>query len=161
MHGTAEKDPRQESPLSAWTGMAMEKDRPKRPSDHQLQEAWKESHYSCGRGSSYPCTVGTARVPASQAAVPPSCSTLTGAELPQAKKPFVYVRRVTSVMSNSLQPLDCGLPGFSVWEVGFSRQEYWSVLANTGGHTLLEHYTSCCLSRQLPWVPGAAKTPVT
>ena len=33
---------------------------------------------------------------------------------------------------------------------GFSRQEYWSVLANTGCHTLLEHYISCCPSRQLP-----------
>ena len=33
---------------------------------------------------------------------------------------------------------------------GFSRQEYWNVLANTGYHTLLEHYISCCPSRQLP-----------
>ena len=33
---------------------------------------------------------------------------------------------------------------------GFSRQEYWSVLANTGCHTLLEHYISCCPSCQLP-----------
>ena len=33
--------------------------------------------------------------------------------------------------------VDCALPGFSVR--GFSRQEYWSVLANTGCHTLLEH----------------------
>ena len=32
----------------------------------------------------------------------------------------------------------------------FSRQEYWSVLANTGCHTLLEHYISCCPSRQPP-----------
>ena len=31
-----------------------------------------------------------------------------------------------------------------------SRQEYWSVLANTGCHTLLEHYISCCPSHQLP-----------
>ena len=44
---------------------------------------------------------------------------------------------------------------------GFSRQEYWSVLSNTGCHTLLEHYISCCSSHQLPWVPGAAKAPVT
>ena len=44
---------------------------------------------------------------------------------------------------------------------GFCRQEYWSVLANTGCHTCLEHYISCCPSRQLPWVPGAARTPVT
>ena len=31
---------------------------------------------------------------------------------------------------------------------GFSRQEYWSVLANTGCHTLLEHYISCYSSSQ-------------
>ena len=51
-------------------------------------------------------------------------------------------------------PVDCGLPGFS-------RQEHWSILANTGWHTLLKHYISCCSSRQLPWVPGAARTPAT
>ena len=34
---------------------------------------------------------------------------------------------------------------------GFSRQEYWSELASTGCHTLLEHYISCCPSCQLPW----------
>ena len=39
--GTTEKDPRQGSPLSAWMGRATEKDWPKRPSDHQLQEAQK------------------------------------------------------------------------------------------------------------------------
>ena len=49
-------------------------------------------------------------------------------------------------MSDSLRPVDCGLPGFSVREEGFSRQEYWSILANTGCHTLLEHYISCCPS---------------
>ena len=58
-------------------------------------------------------------------------------------------------------PVDCGLPGFSVREGGFSRQEYWSILANTGCHTLLEHYISCSPSRQCPWVPGAARTPET
>ena len=31
--------------------------------------------------------------------------------------------------------VDCGLSGFSIREGGFSRQEYWSVLANTGCHT--------------------------
>ena len=39
---TPEKDPRQGSPPSAWTGRAMEKDWPKRP-DHQLQEAQEET----------------------------------------------------------------------------------------------------------------------
>ena len=56
-------------------------------------------------------------------------------------------------------PVVGGLPGFSVG--GFSRQEYWSVLANTGCHILLEHYIFCCPSHQLPWVPGASRTPAT
>ena len=32
---------------------------------------------------------------------------------------------------------------------GFSRQEYWSALANSGSHTLLEHYISWCPSHQI------------
>ena len=44
--------------------------------------------------------------------------------------------------------VDCGLPDFSFR--GFSRQEYWSVLADTGCHTLLKHCISCCPSCQLP-----------
>ena len=44
---------------------------------------------------------------------------------------------------------------------GLSRQEYWRVLANTGCHTLLEHCISCCPNCQLPWVPGAVRTPAT
>ena len=44
---------------------------------------------------------------------------------------------------------------------GSSRQEYWSVLANTGCHTPLEHCISCCPSRWPPWIPGAARTPAT
>ena len=42
------------------------------------------------------------RVPLSQAAVPPSCSTLTGAELPQTKKSYLYACRVALVVSDSL-----------------------------------------------------------
>ena len=42
MPQTTEKDPRQGSPLSAWTGGAVEKAWPKRPSDHQLQDAWNK-----------------------------------------------------------------------------------------------------------------------
>ena len=78
------------------------------------------------------------------------------------KKSCVYAHRVTLVMSNSLQ--SCRLwPARLIYREGgvgeFSRQEYWSILANTGCHTLLEHYISCCPSCQLPWVPGAARTP--
>ena len=53
--------------------------------------------------------------------------------------------------------VDCGLP--ASLSVGFSRQEYCSVLANTGFHTLLKHYISCFPNCQLPWVPGAVTTP--
>ena len=45
-----------------------------------------------------------------------------------------------------------------------SKQEYWSALANTCCHTLLEHCISCCPSHQPPpptRVPGAARTPET
>ena len=77
------------------------------------------------------------------------------------KKSCIYAHRVTLVVSDSLPP--CRL-----WPVrllnqggGLSRQEYWNLLANTGCHTLLEHYISCCPNRQLPWVPRAARTPAT
>ena len=111
-----------------------------------------------------PCTLGTARVPASQAAAPPSCSTLTGAMLTQAKKK----KNLEPMHAGSLwqcpalyDPMDCGLPGFSVREGVVLQARYWSVLANTGCRILLEHYISCCPSRQLPGVPAAARTPVT
>ena len=42
------------------------------------------------------------RVPASQAAAPSSCSALTRAELPQAKKSCLYVYTVASGMSKTL-----------------------------------------------------------
>ena len=38
----------------------------------------------------------------------------------------------------------------SLSERGFSRQQYWSVLAYTGCHTLLENYIPCCPSCQHP-----------
>ena len=73
------------------------------------------------------------------------------------KKSCIYVHRLLYL--TLCEPVDCSLPGFSVR--GFSRQEYWSVLANTGCHTLLEHYIPFFSSHQHPWVPGAARTPVT
>ena len=99
-------------------------------------------------------------VPTCQAAMPLSHSTLTGAELPQAKKSCVYARRVTSVVSDFLPSCRLWPDRLLCQRRRFSGQEYWSVSANTGCHTLLEHYTSCCPSHQLPWVPGAARTPV-
>ena len=46
---------------------------------------------------------------------------------------------------------------FDIWQNQYNivklkkkKKEYWTILANTGCHTLLEHYISCCLSYQLP-----------
>ena len=65
------------------------------------------------------------------------------------KKSCIYASRVALVMYVQLcDPVDCGLPGFSVR--GCSRQEHWSVLANAGCHTLLERCVCCCPSRQIP-----------
>ena len=73
-----------------------------------------------------PCTLGTASVPASQAAASPSQSTLTGAELPQGeKKGCVYAHRVASVLSDSLQP--CRL-----WPARLPCQRWGSPGKNTG-----------------------------
>ena len=85
--------------------------------------------------------------PCKPSSCPPSHSTLTGAELPQAKKSYIYAHSVTLVVSDSatLWPVAC-----QACQGRFSRQEYWSVLANTGCHTLLEHYISCCPGHQAP-----------
>ena len=77
------------------------------------------------------------------------------------KKSCIYASRVTSVVSDTLQPCRLWPAGLLCQGRRFSRQEYWSDLANTGCHTLLEHYVSCWLSCQLPWIPGAARTLVT
>ena len=64
-------------------------------------------------------------------------------ELPQGeKKSCVYVHRVNSVVSDSMPPCRLWPARLLCQGRGFSRQEYWSVLANTGCHTLLEHYIS-------------------
>ena len=66
------------------------------------------------------------------------------------KKYCIYACRVTLVASGSLQPCRLWPARLLCQAGGFSRQDSWSVLANTGCHTLLEHYISCCPSRQLP-----------
>ena len=50
----------------------------------------------------------------------------------------------------TLQPCRLWPARFPFQGVGFSRQEYWSIPANSVYHTLLEHYISCCTSHQLP-----------
>jgi len=169
IQGATEKDPRQRSSLSAWSrgsyGDRLAKEAFWSPATRGLKKDSDRTLYnSCGRGSPCPCTLGIAKVPRSQAAVPLSCSPLTGAELPQVikkkkkKKCCVYACRVASILSDSLRPCRLWPARPSLSEKGFSRQEYWTVLASTGCHTLLEHCISCCPSRQPLWVPGAART---
>ena len=66
------------------------------------------------------------------------------------KKPCLYELRVTLAVSDCLQPSRRWPARLLCQGRGFSRQEYWSILVNTGCHTLLEHYIPCCSSRQLP-----------
>ena len=66
------------------------------------------------------------------------------------KESCIYACRVASVMSDSFRPYKLWPAGLLCQGGGFSRQKYWNVLANTGCHTLLEHYISCCPSCQLP-----------
>ena len=89
------------------------------------------------------------------------CKPLAGAELPQAKKVLRLSHTVTFVVYDSLWPCRLWPARLLCQGGGLSRQEYWSILTNTGCQSLLEHYISCCPSCQLPWVPGAARTPET
>ena len=84
-----------------------------------------------------------------------------GQSFHRQKNSCTYACWFASVVSYSLRPCGLWLARLLCQGVGFTKQEYWSVLANTGCHTLLEHCISCCPSHQLPWVPGAARTPVT
>ena len=109
-------------------------------------------------GSPCPCPLGASRVPKSQAAAPPSRSVLTGAGRSQAKKALPPCTQGHFGHARLCDPVDCGLPGLSVREVGSSGK-------NTGAYgpilVAMAFYISGCPSRQPPWVPGAARTPAT
>ena len=85
---------------------------------------------------------------------PSSCATFTlNSQWGRAATGKYLASMRTGLLQSCLtlcNTVDCVLPGFSVREVGFSRQEYWSVSANPGCRTLLERYISCCPSHQLP-----------
>ena len=145
--------PRPGSPQSAWVGEATEKDWPKRPSDCQLPEARK-------RTLKGPELLWQRRfVPLHTWRChglhkPSSCATFT-LNSHWGRAATGKQKCLTSLHTGSLQPCptrcnprDCGLPGFSVR--GVLQEEYWSILANTGCHTLPEHHISCLPSRQHP-----------
>ena len=64
------------------------------------------------------------QVPTSQAAVPPTCSTLTGAELTPAKRPCIYTHRV---VSDSLRPCRPWLSGRRILQARILEHigQYW------------------------------------
>ena len=123
--------PQAREPSERLSGQSYREDWPERPSG-RLREAGEKTltgHNSCSGGRPCSCTVGATRVPTSQAAAPPSCSALTGAELPQAKETCMcaHVHLSSAQLFATLQ----AVPFQASLSQGFSRQEYWSVLANT------------------------------
>ena len=119
--GTTEKDPRQGSPLR---GEAMGKDWPKIPSDHQLQEAGKKDS---DRAITSVAEAEAVHMPAYLA--PPESLQAKQLHHLHAQLPLEQsIHRQKSLVSmhtGSLwmcltlcDPVDCGLPGFSVREEG-------------------------------------------
>ena len=153
-----EKDPRQGSSLSAWMGRATE---------GLAKEAfWSLATRGTKKDSDRVITPAVEAVCVSAHLAQPGS--------PQAKQLcqlHVQLSLGRAATGNSLPSVHLGslwqcLRRYRLWPArllcqgeGFSGQEYWHVLANTGCHTFLECYISCCPTCQLPWVPGAARTP--
>ena len=131
-----------------WMGRATEEDWPKRPSDHQLQEALEKTDRATV------LVAEAVRIPAHLAPLgpckPSSCATFTlkshWGRTATAKTilrlhmqcHFGHVRLFETLWTIACQAslLGRGVICSSVHSGALSRQEYWSVLANTGCHTL-------------------------
>ena len=79
---------------------------------------------------------------------PSSCTTFMlnshwGRAATGKKNSCIYACRVTSVVSESLQPYRLWPARLLCQGGGFSRQEYWSVLANTHTDTHTQKSLSC------------------
>jgi len=93
----------------------MEKDWPKRPSDHQLQGLKKDSDWAITPAEEavhVPAHLVPQGFPQPKQLCQLHAQPSLGQTCHRQKKACIYARRVTSVMFNSWQP--CGLPGFSV-----------------------------------------------
>ena len=139
-------------PSKCLNSRATEKDWPKRPSDHQATKGSKKD-------SDRAITPAEEAVHVPAHLVPPGspqakqlrhlhAQLALGQSCHRQKHSRIYVHRTTSVVSDSAT---LSTLARLLWQGGgFSRQEHWSVLANAGCHTLLEHCISCCPSHQLP-----------
>ena len=101
---TTEKDPRQGSPVSAWMGGAKEKDWPKRPSDHQLQETRKKDSDRAIAAVAEAVYVPKHLVLPGSPQAKQLCHSHWGRAAPGKKKSCVYACRVALVASDSLPP---------------------------------------------------------
>ena len=122
--------PQAREPSKCLNGRSYRERLAKEPYDGQLQDAQKQTH-----GAVTPAA-GAVRVPAHLA--PPGspqakqlrhlhAQLSLGQSCHRQNMACVYACRIASVVSDSLQPVDCSLPVFSVREVGFSRQDYWHI----------------------------------
>ena len=123
----------------------------KRPSDCQLQEAQKKDSDRAINPVAEAVHVRAHLVPPgyhlhAQLSLGKSCHRQKSVLHLCAQGHFVH--RVT--LSDSLPPCRLWPARLLSQGGGLSRQEYWNLSANTGCHTLLEHYISCCPNCQLP-----------
>ena len=72
---------------------------------------------------------------------------------------FMHTRSLQS-RPTLFDPVDCGLPGFSVRD-GVLQARILECIGQDGLPYPLEHYISCCPGHQLSRVTGAARIPVT
>ena len=144
--------PQPGGPSMCLNSRGMEKDWPKRPSDCQLQESWKKTDRAITPAAEAVC-VPEHLAPSGSPQAKQLCHLHAQLSLGQSchrqKKSCFYVCRFALVVSDSLQPCRLWSARLLYQGGGFSRQEYWSILANTGCPTLLEHCISCCPSCQL------------
>jgi len=164
-HLGSKNDPKQGSPLSAWNGWSYR--------ERLAKEAfWLPATRVLKKASDRAITPVAEAVHVPAYLMPPGslqakqlhhlhAQLSLGQSCHRQKKSCVYVHRVTSVVSDSLWPRRLWPSRLLCHGGEFFRQKYWSVLANTGCHTLVEHHISCCPSCQPPWVPGAVRTPAT
>ena len=168
---TTEKEPRKEALLSVWTGRAAEKDWPKRPSDCQLQEARKKTLIGPSPQKAMAAHSSTLAWKIPWTEEPGRLQSMGSLRVRQdwatSRSLFTFLhwrRQCVSMRARCTlpwcltlwDPVDCGLPGFSVKEECSPGKDI-----GVGCHFLLERYISCCPSCQLPWVPGAARSSVT
>ena len=130
----------------------------KKPSDHQLQEGPKKTKDS---DRAITPVVEAVHVPGRWTCQcpckPSSCATCmfnphwgraaTGKKERIASTHEGHFNRVQLFATPWIVAYQASLSG------GFPRQEYWSILANTGCHTLPQHYISCCPSPEYLVLP--------